>query len=75
MRPRHVDGMSKALLLPRRVLRPGVLAFPGRRACIAHIMLVRLGGTRIECSACGKKSTQHKLAARRASFAPTAVIT
>ena len=39
--------------------------FPNDDACLAHIMEVRFGGARFECSACGKKSTHHKLATRR----------
>ena len=39
--------------------------FPNDDACLEHIMAVRFGGTRFECSACGKNSTHHKLATRR----------
>ena len=39
--------------------------FPDDDACIAHIMQVRFGGTRFECSACKKEASHHKLASRR----------
>lgn len=39
--------------------------FPDDDACIAHIMDVRFGGTRFECSVCKKETTHHKLATRR----------
>jgi len=39
--------------------------FPTDDACLDHIMQVRFGGTRFECSSCGKDSTHHKLATRR----------
>jgi transposase-like protein len=39
--------------------------FPTEDACLEHIMDVRFGGTRFECSVCGKDSTHHKLEKRR----------
>jgi transposase-like protein/predicted RNA-binding Zn-ribbon protein involved in translation (DUF1610 family) len=39
--------------------------FPDEDACLNHIMAVRYGGTRFECSACGKEASHHKLAKRR----------
>jgi transposase len=39
--------------------------FDSEDACLAHIMDVRFGGTRFECSACGKEATHHKLKTRR----------
>lgn len=39
--------------------------FPDYNACITHIMQLRLGGTRFECSARGKEVSHHKLATRR----------
>ena len=39
--------------------------FPTEDACLEHIMDVRFGGTRFECSSCGKNATHHKLATRR----------
>lgn len=38
---------------------------PADDACVAHIMQVLFGGTRFQCSACGKERSHHKLAARR----------
>jgi transposase len=40
--------------------------FPNDDACLEHIMQVRFGGTRFECTSCGKESTHHKLKERRA---------
>jgi transposase len=39
--------------------------FPNDDACLEHIMQVRFGGTRFECTSCGKESTHHKLKERR----------
>jgi transposase-like protein/predicted RNA-binding Zn-ribbon protein involved in translation (DUF1610 family) len=50
---------------PEFSVREFFARFPNDDACLEHIMQVRFGGTRFECSACGKESTHHKLATRR----------
>jgi len=50
---------------PEFSVRQFFARFPDEQACLAHIMQVRFGGTRFECSACGKEASHHKLASRR----------
>lgn len=50
---------------PEFSIREFFARFPTDDACLAHIMDVRFGGARFECSSCGKESTHHKLATRR----------
>ena len=38
---------------------------PDDDACLAQIMQVPFGGTRLECSACGKETSHNKLEKRR----------
>lgn len=50
---------------PELSVREFFARFPTDDACLDHIMQVRFGGTRFECTSCGKESTHHKLAKRR----------
>jgi transposase len=45
--------------------------FPDERACLEHIMVVRHGGTKIDCPSCGSVGVQfHKLHERRVYACP-----
>jgi transposase len=50
---------------PEFSVREFFARFPTDDACLEHIMQVRFGGTRFECSSCGKETSHHKLATRR----------
>jgi len=50
---------------PEFSIREFFQKFPNDETCLEHIMNVRFGGTRFECSSCGKDSTHHKLKDRR----------
>jgi transposase-like protein/predicted RNA-binding Zn-ribbon protein involved in translation (DUF1610 family) len=52
---------------PEFSVREFFARFPNEKACLDHIMLVRYGGTRLDCPGCGTVgSTFHRLANRRA---------
>ena len=59
-------GMTKSpSASPDFSVREFFQRFPTEDACLEHIMTVRFGGTRFECSVCKKDATHHKLASRR----------
>jgi len=59
-------GMTKSpSASPDFSVREFFQRFPDEDACLEHIMAVRFGGTRFECSVCKKDATHHKLASRR----------
>lgn len=44
--------------------------FPNEEACLTHIMMVRFGGTTMDCPSCGCEATFHKLHDRRVFACP-----
>ena len=56
---------------PKFSVREFFARFPDERACLEHIMVVRFGGTKMDCPTCGTVGAQfHKLRDRRVYACP-----
>ena len=55
---------------PEFSVREFFTRFPDEAACLDHIMIVRFGGTTMDCPACGAEGKFHKLRDRRVYACP-----